>query len=66
MSASVYLACGNATRGVPNNSVRLTLDANDIDAPRAVQGEVLVLSKRSVPLYAIRQIQAQEDADSPA
>ncbi|BEV70919.1 MULTISPECIES: hypothetical protein [unclassified Paludibacterium] len=65
MSASVYMACSNATRGVTNNTVRLTLDAPGPDAPRALQGGMLILGKASVPLYAIRQ-QEPEDADSHA
>ncbi|MBV8047023.1 MAG: hypothetical protein JO171_07725 [Paludibacterium sp.] len=66
MSASVFLACQNATNGVTNNTVRLTFDAPGPDTPRALAG-MLILSKASVPLYAIRQQDpAPLDADSPA
>ncbi|TDR79738.1 hypothetical protein [Paludibacterium purpuratum] len=65
MSASVYLACHNATRGVANNTARLTFDAPGPDTPRALDGGILILGKTSVPLYAIRQ-QEPEDVGTPA
>lgn len=62
MSASVYLACKNATNGVSNQSAPLVAEPHDDEAPRALRG-MLILGKTSVPLYAIRQAEA-EPADA--
>lgn len=61
MSASVYLACSKATRNVSHGTVRLTLDTQASDAPRAPEGGMLILGRSSLPLYAIRQQDTETD-----
>lgn len=55
MSASVFLSCTTAARTVSSSTVRLTLDPARKDGEREMpQGGMLILSKSSLPLYAIR------------
>jgi hypothetical protein len=62
MSASVYMACSRATRSIGHGTARLALDTPEPDTPRALEGGMMILARASLPLYAIRQQDAETEA----